>query len=110
MDFSKVKLVVSDMDGTLLNSNHEVSPEFVSIFKQLQKHNITFVAASGRQYPSMAEKLHMMKDAIYIIAENGGITKHKEKVLGALALITKLDNAPIRIKVVKVSGTLKGLN
>ena len=89
MDFSKVKLVVSDMDGTLLNSNHELSPEFVSLFTQLKKHNITFVAASGRQYPSMVEKLHMMKDDIYIIAENGGITKYKNEVLDTESLDIK---------------------
>ena len=28
MDFSKVKLVVTDMDGTLLNSKGEVSKRF----------------------------------------------------------------------------------
>ena len=33
MNFSKVKLVVTDMDGTLLNSNHEVSERFFEIHK-----------------------------------------------------------------------------
>lgn len=89
MDFSQVKLVVSDMDGTLLNSNHEVSSEFISLFEQLKKHKITFVAASGRQYPSMVEKLHMMRNDIYIIAENGGVTKYRDQVLDTESLDTK---------------------
>lgn len=81
MDLSKVKLVVSDMDGTLLNSNYEVSEQFYALFQQLKDHNITFVAASGRQYQSMVDKLHPIKDEIFIIAENGGITQYKDNLL-----------------------------
>lgn len=33
----------------------------------------------------------------------------KDKLIGALALITKLDNNDARINILKVSGTLKGL-
>lgn len=71
MDFSKVKLVVTDMDGTLLNSNHEVSSKFFILFNELKKNNIHFIAASGRQYYSIVDKLDQIKDDITIIAENG---------------------------------------
>lgn len=78
MDFSKVKLVVSDMDGTLLNSQGEVSPRFFSQFEALKKHKIHFVAASGRQYQSILHKLDRIKDEISIIAENGGFMQHDQ--------------------------------
>lgn len=81
IDFSKVKLVVSDMDGTLLNSKGEVSNRFFDAFQQLQKQNITFCAASGRQHNSIVSKLNNIKNDIYVIAENGGIAKQGEKVL-----------------------------
>lgn len=83
MDFSKVKLVVSDMDGTLLNPKGEVSSRFLDQFTELKKHNIHFVAASGRQYQSILDKLHLIKNDISIIAENGGLMKYnnKERVL-----------------------------
>lgn len=81
MDLSKVKLVVSDMDGTLLNSNYEVSEEFYKLFKEFKGKDLTFVAASGRQYQSMVDKLNAVKDDIFIIAENGGITKFKDETL-----------------------------
>lgn len=81
MDLSQIKLVVSDMDGTLLNSNHEVSSLFLELFKELKKHNILFVAASGRPYYSIIEKLHSIKDDIIIVAENGGIVIEKDKLL-----------------------------
>jgi Cof subfamily protein (haloacid dehalogenase superfamily) len=71
MDFSNVKLVVTDMDGTLLNSNHEVSKRFFEIHKKLKEKNIHFAAASGRQYHSIISKLTSIKKDITIIAENG---------------------------------------
>ena len=61
MDLSQVKMVVSDMDGTLLNSNHEVSNRFFDLFAELKKRNILFVAASGRQYNSILDKLSVIK-------------------------------------------------
>lgn len=81
MDLSKIKMVVTDMDGTLLNSNHEVSDHFFTIFKELKKRNIQFVAASGRQYSSIVEKLHTIKDDIIVIAENGGYVVQKDQEL-----------------------------
>ena len=81
MDFSTVKLVVSDMDGTLLNSKGEVSNHFFHLYEELKKQHIHFVAASGRQYQSIVDKLDSIKNEITIIAENGGITQQAEKVL-----------------------------
>tara|TARA_B100000767_G_C19639019_1_gene481699 strand:+ start:68 stop:883 length:816 start_codon:yes stop_codon:yes gene_type:complete len=81
MNLSKVKLVVSDMDGTLLNSKGEVSALFFKLFNQLKQQNIHFCAASGRQYDSIVKKFDLIKDDIFVIAENGGIAKKGEKVL-----------------------------
>lgn len=81
MDLSKVKMVVSDMDGTLLNSKHEVSDMFFEQFQELRKRGIYFVAASGRQYHSILNKLKAIEDDIFIIAENGALVKDKEKEL-----------------------------
>ncbi len=89
MDLSKIKMVVSDMDGTLLNSNHEVSDRFFSIFKGLKSKGILFVAASGRQYNSIIEKLHPIKNDIIVVAENGGFVMHQDKELLATPLPSK---------------------
>ncbi|WP_152286807.1 HAD family hydrolase [Flavicella marina] len=81
MDFSKVKLVVTDMDGTLLNSKHEVSDRFFEIHKSLKEKNIHFAAASGRQYHSIISKLLPLKKDITIISENGAFAKQNETEL-----------------------------
>ena len=44
-----IKLIASDMDGTLLNDKGELPTEFYEVFKELRKKNILFAAASGRQ-------------------------------------------------------------
>ena len=81
MDLSQVKLIVSDMDGTLLNSHEQVSDLFFQQFETLQKLGIHFVAASGRQYNSIANKLSSIKDQITIIGENGAIAKRQDQRL-----------------------------
>ena len=44
-----IKLIISDMDGTLLNSNHELPQDFMHVFETLQERGIYFCVASGRQ-------------------------------------------------------------
>lgn len=81
MDLSKIKMVVTDMDGTLLNARHEVSDRFFELFEELRKREILFVAASGRQYHSIVQKLQSIKNDILVIAENGALVKDKEREL-----------------------------
>ena len=69
------------MDGTLLNSKHEVSPRFFEIYEELKKKNIAFVVASGRQYHSMVDKLESIKHEILVIAENGALIRKQEETL-----------------------------
>ena len=81
MNLSNVKLVVTDMDGTLLKSNHEVSSLFFDLFKKLKRHNILFVAASGRPLYGILDKLNLIKDDIIIVAENGALAIENDIVL-----------------------------
>ena len=87
MNLSGIKLIVTDMDGTLLNSKHEVSDLFFDQFKKLKKHNIHFVAASGRQYHSILDKLKSIEEHITIIAENGAyiVQNGKELFINAIS-------------------------
>lgn len=81
MDLSQIKLVATDMDGTLLNSKGEVSATFFELFEELKSLGVTFVAASGRQYYSIIDKLHSIQDEIIVIAENGALTMQQDKEL-----------------------------
>ena len=89
MDLSQIKLVITDMDGTLLNSNHQISDQFFELFHQL-KSDVHFVIASGRQYFSMVDKLESIKNEITIVAENGGIVKRGDLQLSFTAVNHKI--------------------
>ncbi len=93
------------MDGTLLNSNHEVSDRFFELFAELKKQKIIFVAASGRQYNSIIDKLSSIQNDIIVIAENGGFVMHREEEL----LSTPLDRSS-RNSVLKTIGNLKNIH
>jgi len=92
MDLSKIKMVVADMDGTLLNSKHEVSDRFFTLHQKLKDKGIQFVAASGRQYLSIINKLSPIKEDIIVIAENGGFIRKKEEEILATPLPSTIKN------------------
>lgn len=97
MDLSGIKMVVADMDGTLLNSKHEVSSLFFRQFEELKKRNVLFAAASGRQYNSIAEKLYPIRNEIIIIAENGGFAMQKDHELLSTPLESNSKNSILGI-------------
>lgn len=49
-----IKMIASDLDGTLLLNKAQALPEEIfSLIRELKELGILFVAASGRQYPNM---------------------------------------------------------
>lgn len=72
-----IKLVAADMDGTLLNSQHELNPDFFGLFKRMKAKGILFAAASGRQYYNMFNRFEGMRDEMVFIAENGSYVMYQ---------------------------------
>jgi len=103
MDLSKIKLVSTDMDGTLLNSKGEVSQRFFELFEELKELGVLFVAASGRQYYSIIHKLAPIKDQIYVIAENGALTMYQDKELQTTVIDRKM-----YLELLDITKTLEG--
>lgn len=68
-----VKLISVDMDGTFLNDDKEMSPEFDKVFKALKEKNVKFCAASGRQLASLKTVFDKYKDQMLFVAENGAV-------------------------------------
>ena len=67
-----IKLIATDMDGTLLNSDGEINTEIYDIIRKLNNDGVMFAAASGRQLMSLRRKFEPVADDIIYIAENGG--------------------------------------
>lgn len=86
MDLPDIRLVASDMDGTLLNSKAELPPDFFDIFERMRRNKIAFVAASGRQIHNMKIKFKGIDDEIFFAAENGAYVTKANKELLSLEL------------------------
>ncbi|MEF9942421.1 MAG: HAD family hydrolase [Lachnospiraceae bacterium] len=77
-----IKLVASDLDGTLLRNNAQsLGPEVFDLILKLKEKGIYFVAASGRQLASMYQLFAPIKDEISYIAENGTLCIHDKQVV-----------------------------
>lgn len=69
-----VKLIASDLDGTLLqNGARDVNPIVFDQIRTLKEHGIMFAAASGRQYLNLRRLFTPVQDDIAYIAENGSL-------------------------------------
>lgn len=78
----KIKLIASDMDGTLLqNGNRQVSKEQLTVIEDLLNQGILFAPASGRQYTNLRNNFTPIRDRLIYICENGGLVKYKGETL-----------------------------
>lgn len=67
-----IKLVASDIDGTLVpEGTDRMNPEIFEVIRALKERGILFAAASGRQYASMRSVFEPVADDMIFIAENG---------------------------------------
>lgn len=74
-----IKLIVTDMDGTLLNSDHKINDEFWKVYDKIKEKNIKFCVASGRQYHNLVENFKNIQDELIYIAENGSYVSQNNK-------------------------------
>ncbi|AYA36800.1 HAD family phosphatase [Hymenobacter oligotrophus] len=93
MSFADIRLIATDVDGTLLNSRHELSPNFYSLFEQLQANNVVFAVASGRQYHNLRSRFARIAEHVVFVAENGSyvVWRGKQLLVQALPLAAVAD-------------------
>ncbi|MFR5131987.1 MAG: HAD family hydrolase [Terrisporobacter sp.] len=68
-----VKLIAADMDGTLLDSNKNLSPDLFDLIKKLKEKDVKFAIASGRQYFNLLDNFKDVKEDLVYISDNGSI-------------------------------------
>lgn len=67
-----IKLIVSDIDGTLLeDGGHELNPELFPVILKLREQGVQFAAASGRQWVSIEKVFDPIKEKIFYLSDNG---------------------------------------
>ena len=68
-----MKYIFTDMDGTLLHSDKTLPKQLFPLLDELQKRDISFGIASGRQYYNLYEQFKEYADHMLFIAENGAV-------------------------------------
>lgn len=81
-----IKLIASDMDGTLLDSCKRLPEGFLPLVEKLSDRGINFVAASGRQYFNIVKYFEPLKDRIFFISDSGGIVYYRNEVISACSM------------------------
>ena len=69
-----IKLVVSDIDGTLLeDGGHELNPELFEVILKLREKGMQFAAASGRQWASIEQVFDPVKEKIFYLSDRAAM-------------------------------------
>ncbi len=68
---AEVRLVVADMDGTLLDEEGRVPEALWPLLDRMRERGVVFVPASGRQYATLHRMFERAADGMPFIAENG---------------------------------------
>jgi Cof subfamily protein (haloacid dehalogenase superfamily) len=73
-----IKLIVVDIDGTLVDVNGEVGPKTVSLAKELKKHNIFCTLASARSFHFSSHIAEELEIDIPFVTLDGALIKDRK--------------------------------
>ena len=78
---SEIKLVVCDLDGTLLNDEKMITPYTVSVMKKVRDMGIAVCLASGRDEQMMSIYDKQLGGCEYMLSDNGALVRSGERVI-----------------------------
>ena len=76
-----IKLIATDMDGTLLNDDKKMPATIFEVINRLHERDIVFAVASGRNHHSLLKLYDQIKNDIVFIANNGAIMIDKGQTI-----------------------------
>lgn len=82
-----IKLIVTDLDGTLLDDNKNINPSFWEVQKQLAAQGVLFAIASGRQFYNLEDTFSALRNELLFLAENGTFVRYQNREI----LVNELD-------------------
>lgn len=78
-DFTNIKVIVSDLDGTLLNNKHQISDYTKDVFQQLHKEKFLLIVATGRHHLDAMAIIDTLGVPVYLVSSNGARVHSPEK-------------------------------
>ena len=89
---SLIKIIFSDMDGTLLDDRSQLPADFDKVMLELKERNVIFAPASGRQYFSLLRSFGKYEDDFLFVAENGTLVmQHRKEIFSKPMLRAEAD-------------------
>ena len=74
-----IKIIFSDMDGTLLTSENKLPDGFHEMMAELKKRGVIFAPSSGRQYFSLLKSFPQYENDFIFLSDNGTLAMHGGK-------------------------------
>lgn len=71
--YEDIRLIVTDMDGTLLDGQRQLPPNFADVVETFERVGIRWALASGRQLANLQAVANDANIHVDIIAENGAL-------------------------------------
>lgn len=66
-----IKVIITDLDGTLLNPSHAISEYSKSIFRALHEKNYLIIVATGRHHLDAMPLVEPLGFPVYLVTSNG---------------------------------------
>ena len=83
-----LRLVVTDLDGTLLDDAKRIPDELWPLLDELGRRGIVFSPASGRQAATLLHQFGEAVPGLIVIAENGAVVARQGEILRTQPLAT----------------------
>lgn len=77
----KIKVVISDLDGTLLNTEHKISQYTKTVFQELHNENYLIIVATGRHHLDALPIIAGLDCPVYLVSSNGARIHSPKKEL-----------------------------
>ena len=87
-----IKIIFSDMDGTLLTDENKLPDGFDELIAELKRRGVMFAPASGRQYASLLTSFPNYHDEFLFVAEGGTFVMYRGKEIFSHAMEPEIVN------------------
>lgn len=92
-----IKLIVCDLDGTLLDDNKKLDSNIFEVIPKLKEKGITFSIASGRNEELLKDYIDELNIEVPYVTNNGGNIYQKHKCIQNICIPQKYNNLIAKI-------------
>ena len=86
-----IKVIASDMDGTLLGDDHRIAPETLAAVRRACDAGIRFMVATGRNFPGAMEELKGTElTCDYVVSSGAEVRNPQQEVVKSTPISIEL--------------------